>query len=182
MKIYTKYGDSGKTNLIGKNNIYKSNKIVDCYGAVDELNSILGLLVVELDNKQIKKNILQVQNNLFIIGSYFADATKKIIKNTELKNLQISTKKLEILIDKMERQLPPLTNFILPGGTKQAATAHIARTTTRRVERKIVSINKTQKVSRYILQYINRLSDYFFVLARYLNKTSNKKDIIWKRD
>lgn len=180
MKIYTKNGDKGKTNLLGKTEVFKNNVIVDAYGTVDELNAVLGICINKIKNAVIKKDLIQIQNNLFLIGSYLADYNKQFIKIDDIKKLKEQTEILEKRIDTMEAILPKLTNFILPSGNETSVFLHLARTVTRRAERKIVRIHKKQNVDKQVLSFINRLSDYFFVLSRYLNFKAGYKETIWK--
>ncbi len=180
MKIYTKTGDNGKTSLLGKANVYKSDLNVEAYGTIDELNVIIGICIGKINNAVIKKDLIQIQNNLFLIGSYLADVNNQFIKTSDIKNLKLQTKILEGRIDKMELRLTKLTNFILPGGSEESTFIHLARVVTRRAERYIVKVHKKQKVDAEILMYINRLSDYFFELSRYLNFKKGYKENIWK--
>jgi len=180
MKIYTKKGDTGKTSLLGGFKVNKDNIRVEAYGNIDELNSLMGDFISNLPNKKLIKNIEVIQNNLFLIGSYLADKNEDYINPTNLKKLKTETQVLEKQIDKWEQDLPKLTNFILPGGTNLASKAHIIRTNIRKCERVICKINRTEKIDKNVLTYINRLSDYFFVLARYLNFKSGVIEKVWK--
>lgn len=175
MKIYTKKGDFGKSQIIGKKNINKNELIFEVIGTLDELNSIIGI-----SNFYIKsKNLLKIQNTLFLIGTYMALNNKKLFNNKHITKIKNHTIKLEKDIDAINDKLPPLKNFIIPGGSKKSAYTHLARSITRRCERKIVKLSKKQKINNVVLVFINRLSDYFFVLARYYNKVG-KNDVIWK--
>lgn len=182
MKIYTKTGDDGKTSLIGGSRVPKNHLQIEAYGTIDELNSYLGLLRDEL-NDDFKKEvsfIIEVQRELFTIGSHLAnDGQKSKIKLPDL-NSELLTE-LEQSIDKMEESLEPMKFFVLPGGHKSVSVAHIVRTVCRRAERRIVEIPAINKKDEMI-QFVNRLSDWAFVLSRYLTKHYNveEKPWIWK--
>ena len=176
MKIYTKKGDSGKTSMIGKKNIDKHNIRIEAYGTIDELNSHIGLLYsyshIDFQNK--KKQLLFIQNLLFKIGASLAsqDLTYKI----DIEDIN----KLEKFIDDIERYLKPLNAFILPTGTIWTSHAHIARCVCRRSERRITLLEKSEIIDVNIIKFINRLSDYLFVLARYINCINEVNDLKWK--
>ena len=180
MKIYTKKGDKGNTSLLGGKIIKKSDLRVNTYGTVDELNSTVGIVVSEIKDKKIIKDLQDIQEDLLLIGSYLADSNYKFIKKDQIKKLDERTEFLERQIDKMQKKLPELKNFILPGGNRAAAFSHLARTVARRTERSIAKLAKREKVSSYVQKHLNRLSDYFFVLARWFNYKSKIKDEIWK--
>lgn len=172
-KIYTKTGDKGKTSLLGGKRIFKDNKIVNAYGNLDELNSFIGLLVTKDENK----DLIEIQKNIFLISSYIADVEKKYITEETVNKINVSY--LEKRIDALSTELPELKNFILPGGSEKASLAHICRTITRRCERNLVTLQKKEVMSEKVIEYINRLSDYFFTLARYYNYKENIKETIW---
>ena len=182
MKIYTKKGDAGKTGLVSGTNVSKSDRRIALYGEVDELNSYIGLLVAEMDIKSFKEEIdclTHIQNKLFTLGSNFACET---VKRVEFKLPQLEegdTLLLEKEIDRMEMKLDPLSNFILPAGTKAAAIAHVVRCKCRHVERLAVDFKQTEEAPEHSLAFLNRLSDYFFVLSRYANKVTGVKEVIW---
>lgn len=181
MKIYTKTGDKGETSLIGGTRVWKNNPRIEAYGTIDELNSHLGLLTTyQLQNEDVEF-LQQIQHKLFSIGSYLATD----INRTDLKAASILTEEdvatLEKAIDRMDATLPELKNFVLPGGSAAAATAHICRTITRRAERRMLDlINNNIDIADLILQYINRLSDYFFTLSRYIVVSEGNKEFLWK--
>lgn len=185
MKIYTKTGDNGQTSLFGGEKVSKSYIRVDAYGTVDELNSYLGLLRDLIDNEDHKVVLLKIQNELFIIGSHLATPPHKEILKSGKQRLKIGNIDaeeitfLENLIDHMNETLPIMTHFILPGGHQIVSNCHIARNVCRRVERKIVKLNEVSYVDNNILIYINRLSDYLFVLARKLAMELNIIEIKW---
>ena len=172
-KIYTKGGDKGKTSLVGGSRVSKSNDIIDAIGNVDELNALLGLVVCNL-KKPFISTLKDIQNDLFDIGADLATPINK--KGTALRINKDYIVYIEKEIDKINNNLPPLNSFILPGGSKISSIIHLARTVNRRCERSVVKLNEKQKVNIEVLKYLNRLSDYLFVLARALNK----KEVLWK--
>ncbi|MBI1931175.1 MAG: cob(I)yrinic acid a,c-diamide adenosyltransferase [Ignavibacteriales bacterium] len=179
MKIYTKTGDDGSTSLFGGTRVQKNNIRINAYGTIDELNSVIGIAVSGDINDEIKFELENIQNVLFQIGSELAspeNVKSNIIKRTSEEDV----KNLETLIDKFDEKLPPLKNFILPGGNNSAAQLHFARTVCRRAERIIVELKEFELVSKNVLIYVNRLSDLFFVLARYQNLSQSTAEIIWK--
>ena len=177
MKIYTKTGDEGKTSLFDNSRVWKSDTRIMSYGAVDELNSSLGIaLSLEIDN-EIKDILIKIQNDLFIVGSDLANpnmSDKKIRANTEMITF------LEQKIDLLEPQLEPLTSFILPGGSLLASILHMSRTISRRSETHVVELSKTQEINKDAAIYLNRLSDLMFILARIVNNRKEMPDIVWK--
>ena len=177
MKIYTKKGDAGKTSIIGESNIYKNDIRIEAYGSIDELNSYLGLLR-SFDSPKFstqKKELIIIQNSLFNIGATLA--SKKVIPECKISNKEISD--LEQFIDQIESKLNPLKSFILPGGELWSSYAQIARSVCRRAERNIISLNIKEAVDPLIITFINRLSDYLFVLARYISFLNNVQEIKW---
>lgn len=185
MKIYTKTGDKGQTSLLGGQRVEKNHPKLKAYGTVDELNSQIGLLQSfissEIPHSDIEqKFIFQIQNHLFLLGSHiacFKDSDRKKFKIQDFEDTKITF--LEEGIDSLEQDLPPLQNFILPGGCKSSSQAHICRTVCRRAERLIAALPDHDPIW---LMYLNRLSDYFFVLARHLNHLQKIEDVIWKQD
>jgi len=181
-KIYTKTGDAGKTSLIGGTKIFKSDVRIEAYGTIDELNSFVGLLSDHIGDSHTRNILREIQDRLFTIGSSLAvDPDKEPkMKIPDLRNEDVSL--LEKEIDAMEESLEPLKYFILPGGHVAVSTSHIVRCVCRRAERICVRLNEIDKseVEPLILKYLNRLSDYFFVLARYLAHQLGVKDIVWK--
>ncbi|MEC7671754.1 MAG: cob(I)yrinic acid a,c-diamide adenosyltransferase [Pseudomonadota bacterium] len=182
-KIYTKTGDDGTTALGNGERIAKSSKRVSAYGSVDELNSFIGLArsFIESDKLQeLDKILATIQNDLFDLGADLCIPDKD--KNADsLKIVNNYVKNLEREIDKLNSQLEPLRSFILPGGTKVSAYIHIARTIARRCEREMIELRQIEKaeISKEAVQYINRLSDFLFVAARYVNLKSDFDDILW---
>lgn len=182
MKIYTKTGDKGETSLFGGKRVSKNSGRIAAYGIVDELNSFIGLTLCEVQDEDVRILLTRIQNKLFTLGSDLA--TPRTKKNEKLKVIRISTDDyihLEKEIDYFDSKLEPLKNFILPGGSRAASLLHICRTATRRAERQVVALNNSVKVGDNIIIFLNRLSDLFFVLARYENKISNHSDVKWNK-
>ena len=179
MKIYTKSGDKGKTSLIGGKRIDKDELQVEAYGSVDELNSNLGLLVEYLTQKNDKEFILEIQNKLFIIGSQLAfdiSSSNNLVLPILDKNSII---KIENEIDLIESQVSKMTNFIIPGGSKIISICHICRSVCRRAERRVVSLSKQSKIDSLIIIFLNRFSDYLFVLSRKIANDTGIEEILW---
>ncbi len=180
MKIYTKTGDKGDTGLFGGERVSKASDRIDTYGTVDELNSFIGLAVTEVLDSEVKELLIKIQNQLFVLGSDLATPINE--KNDKLKIQRVTTKfyeDIEAAIDYFDARLEALQNFILPGGSKSASLLHVCRTISRRAERKAVALNDKVKIGDNIIIFLNRLSDLFFVLARYENKCSKIHDIKW---
>jgi cob(I)alamin adenosyltransferase len=177
MKIYTKTGDRGDTSLIGGFRVSKSDLRIESYGTVDELNSWLGLIVEYLPQDRIEE-VQRIQSLLFSMGAQLASKSKEQKRPfTEVSTDDI--KILETYIDEYEILLPRMTHFILPGGNKGAAKAHIARCVCRRAERIVVQLSRIDFVDAKVLTYLNRLSDYLFCLARALAFWDGKDEIKW---
>ena len=182
MKIYTKTGDKGETGLFGGERVSKNSLRIEAYGTIDELNAFIGMTVIEVSDKSVKDLLQKIQNWLFSIGADLAtpdnEKTKKlnVFRTPEEYYLYIEKE-----IDNYESKLDELRNFILPGGTKGAALLHICRTITRRAERMVVALNSTVKIGNNIIIFLNRLSDLFFVLARFDNAVTGTPDIEWKQ-
>ncbi len=179
MKIYTKTGDDGKTSLFGGKRVDKDNQRIEAYGTLDELNSLLGLVLTENVDEKTRKILTSLQQSLFVIGSELAtpsDVKSKAFKPATGEEIKL----LEKFIDEIDTDLPPLKNFILPGGTKSASFLHFARTVCRRAERRIVEIDRSENINKNIIIYINRLSDLLFVIARYENHVVSSPEIEWK--
>lgn len=178
MKIYTKKGDKGDTSIIGGVKLKKSDIRINAYGTVDELNSWLG--VVKNIDDIINDNIIQnIQNTLFSIGSHLASHPEKSkMKLPEISPLEIE--KLEKEIDRMEDKLPVLTNFIIPGSSIENGYCNVARSVCRRAERCVVELSLNSYVDTIIITYLNRLSDYLFVLSRYVTIKQGGQDVKWR--
>lgn len=179
MKIYTKTGDKGTTSLVGGTRVSKTHIRLEAYGTVDELNSNLGLLITYLFDERDRNFLQQVQDKLFAIGSHLATDREK----TKLYEVSVITPELveaiEREIDYMDTVLFPLTSFILPGGSRGASVCHICRTVCRRAERRILALAEQVEISPELLAYVNRLSDYLFVLSRKINMDEKKDEIFW---
>lgn len=183
MPIYTRSGDKGTTSLITRERVWKSSIRVETYGTVDELNAVLGAIMAfltqsDLSEKKYMQEIVQtIQNDLFFIGSYFANPGQKDAGV----DLDTHTKTFEKKIDEMTEKMPELANFILPGGGVVGSHFHLARTVARRAERQVVRLLQEDVLSDSVIKYINRLSDLFFTLARFANFVEGKKDVKWKK-
>ena len=186
MKIYTKTGDQGKTSLFGGTRVKKSNLRIDAYGTVDELNSYIGLVRDQLKDKDLISDLIRIQSKLFTLGAMLATPQdKEKLKNgsDRLKIEKIEEVEIQFLEDKMDlmdKALEPMTHFILPGGHSVVSFCHIARCVCRRAERITVELADTESIDIHILIYLNRLSDYLFVLARKLTKDNKVEEIPWK--
>lgn len=176
MAIYTRTGDKGKTSLFDGKRVLKSDKKVETYGTVDELNSALGAALAFIKMRSIKKEIEEIQNDLLEIGSSLAVSTT--LPADQLKN---RPREFEKLIDRLTKQLPPLNQFILPGGGKGGALLHVSRTIARRAERKVVRLSQKEQVDELIVIYLNRLSDLLFTMARFINFKEKQKEKIWRK-
>jgi cob(I)alamin adenosyltransferase len=179
MKIYTKTGDGGTTGLLGPGRVSKDSARIEAYGTVDELNAALGVARAEGLRPEIDTMLSQIQSDLFALGAALADPDPAGSFFSAITNEHIS--KLENLIDALQAKLPPLDQFILPGGTRQAAYLHLARTICRRAERRVVSLmgEESQRVATSSLVYLNRLSDLLFVMARAANHDAGVADVVW---
>jgi cob(I)alamin adenosyltransferase len=180
--IYTKTGDDGTSGLIGGTRVKKYDLRLESYGTVDELNSWIGLLKTGDHEESVINTLTVIQNNLFVIGSHLATDESKSDLKKQLPCTVAEIKMLEDGIDHMQEMLPPLSNFILPGGSTYAGYAHVARTVCRRAERKVVELSENLPIHENIIVFINRLSDYLFVLSRYINYKSGINDTFWKHE
>ncbi|ELR69101.1 Cob(I)alamin adenosyltransferase PduO [Fulvivirga imtechensis AK7] len=179
MKVYTKTGDKGTTALFGGARVSKSHDRINAYGTIDELNSYIGLVRDQEVNHKRRTILVEVQDRLFTIGSVLAtEPGNKKVKTPHLGEDDIEA--LEVEIDKMEEELPPMKNFILPGGHPSVSFCHVARCVCRRAERLVVALNDHEAVNPLVIQYLNRLSDYLFVLARKMSKELNAEETPWK--
>jgi cob(I)alamin adenosyltransferase len=173
VKIYTRTGDRGETSLFGGARVPKNDPRIDAYGTIDELNSCLGVvLAIERDAQ-----LLAVQRDLFEIGAHLASPGTSRFAGVEASRIE----ELERGIDAMEAELAPLKSFILPGGTPAAAQLHVARTVCRRAERLVVALHDNDPATQSSIAYLNRLSDYLFVAARYANHKRGVEDVPWTR-
>jgi cob(I)alamin adenosyltransferase len=188
-KVYTRTGDAGKTRLAGGQQVWKDSLRVEAYGTIDELNASVGVVrVMNADvgsehsaAAQLEEELRWVQNKLFDIGSILATAPGQTFKNMPQVEAKDVTR-LEQLIDRCQKDLEPLKEFILPGGGKVSGFLHQARTVCRRAERLCVALSKTEPVDPMIVKFVNRLSDALFVLARWVSKTQGEPEFLWERD
>lgn len=177
-KIYTKTGDKGETSLIGGVRVPKYHLRIEGYGTVDELNSYIGLIIDTMQNKESGKMLYEIQDRLFTIGSVLAsDPEKSKMKIPDLHESDIEL--LEQEMDFMDAKLPELKHFILPGGTIVASHCHVARCICRRAERLVVHLSAEAEVPEIIIRYLNRLSDYLFMLSRYVVHQIGATEVIW---
>ncbi|PIQ25299.1 ATP:cob(I)alamin adenosyltransferase [bacterium (Candidatus Blackallbacteria) CG17_big_fil_post_rev_8_21_14_2_50_48_46] len=177
MKIYTRTGDTGETGLWGGRRVSKHDLRIQAYGSVDECNALLGLAICEAP-ESLKPLLIDLQNQLFVLGADLAspEASEHIPR---IQAEQVSA--LEKAIDAAEADLPPLTQFILPGGSKAAAGLHLARTVARRAEREVVALMQAEAINPHALTWLNRLSDLLFVMARSANHLAQISDIPWQK-
>ncbi|MDP2174593.1 MAG: cob(I)yrinic acid a,c-diamide adenosyltransferase [Bacteroidota bacterium] len=178
MKIYTKRGDNGTTSLIGGDRVLKSHYRIEAYGTIDELNSHIGILRSFVNDHNNQNVLKEVQDRLFTIGSLLASAptSKMIVPDLNPSDTEL----LENSMDKMNEELPELRAFILPAGSLSIAQCHVARCVCRRAERLVVALSQIEKLDDVlIIEYLNRLSDYLFVLSRYVGKAEGVKEVNW---
>jgi cob(I)alamin adenosyltransferase len=179
MKIYTKTGDKGQTSLIGGTRVPKNHIRIEAYGTVDELNSWIGLLRDTITDTKVNSLLIEIQDRLFTIGSILAtDPEKSKMKLPELHNDDIV--KLEQEIDAIDKVVPPMKSFVLPGGHPVVSHCHIARCICRRAERCTIHLTEEFPVEEIVIQYLNRLSDYLFMLSRKLSHDLGAEEIPWK--
>lgn len=182
VKIYTKTGDYGETGLFDGTRVSKHSPRVEAYGDVDELNALLGIALAFIrEDDEIASCLLAIQRDLFVVGAHLADPTARVeAKRGEKASLTADkVTQLETWIDQFEEKLPPLRQFILPGGSKGGATLHHARTVCRRAERSIVSLRLEVEIDSLLITYMNRLSDFLFVAARLENLRKDRPEIPW---
>lgn len=179
-QIYTKTGDKGTTSLVGGTRVPKSHVRLDAYGTIDELNSFVGSLICEIGEEHDREVLSFIQHKLFTVGSYLATETEAMAPKAASIITDNNISLLEQEMDKMDSELPALRQFVLPGGSEAAARAHICRSVCRRAERCMYRVMEEFPVEQHVLMFVNRLSDYFFLLAR---KESNKKgnEIFWNQ-
>lgn len=179
MKIYTKKGDTGTTQLIGGTRIYKHTDRIEAYGTVDELNAQIGLIRDQAIQTAYIEQLIEIQDRLFTIGSLLAcDPEKNSMQLPSIIDSDITF--LEEKMDEMDQQLPEMRSFVLPGGHQTVSFCHIARCVCRRAERVIVALHQQEPVDEIILKYMNRLSDYLFVLGRKLTQDLQVTETPWK--
>jgi cob(I)alamin adenosyltransferase len=187
MKIYTKTGDKGKTGLIGGTRVLKSDARISAYGQIDELNANVGLAISILSKEMAQKMftdiialLSSIQNDLFIVGSDLADPEyPPSLQSRTPRITEEMVTSIERNIDAFEAELPPISYFILPGGTSESSILHVCRSVARRAEVSLVALATVQSINEKIMAYLNRLSDLLFVLARVCNKRQNFNDVAW---
>lgn len=178
VKIYTKTGDDGTTGLIGGKRMKKTNPRIIAYGTVDEINSTIGIVLSSTLDPDVNEILTKVQNDLFVVGADLANPDLKDLANRVTNDM---VEYLENQIDRLESELPPITFFILPGGSPLASQVHLARSVCRRAEINILEIAEKEQINKICQIYINRLSDLLFVIARTINKRKKIKDVAWKK-
>ena len=179
-RVYTRTGDKGETSIVGGIRMKKSSERLEAYGTVDELSSHLGLLAAMLPKGDDRNMILRIQNNRFNVCTNLATDQSQTPLYDSAKLADGEIELLEQEVDRMMKLLPERQGFILPGGTQAAAQAHVCRTVCRRAERRIVALSEVAQISPETLQYINRLSDYLFVLAKIINFNAGVSEIVWQ--
>ncbi|MDR1119853.1 MAG: cob(I)yrinic acid a,c-diamide adenosyltransferase [Dysgonamonadaceae bacterium] len=180
MRVYTKTGDKGFTSLAGGERVPKIHARLEAYGTVDELNAFIGLLLEEITEFRDTEVLNNIQSLLFSVGGYLATPPAKAQQAQHFLFGAAESRMLEEEIDRMDALLPPLKSFVLPGGCKSAALSHVCRTITRRAERNIYKIDGFEEINPEILKFVNRLSDYFFVLARKECLSHEKEEKSWR--
>lgn len=182
MKIYTKTGDKGQTSLVGGQRVSKCCERLESYGTVDELNSFIGLLITYCTDDADAAFLTDVQGKLFVVGGYLAtdNSTRDVRQGNIVTPEMVAS--VEAEIDRLQQLLPPLRLFILPGGSRGSSYAHVCRTVCRRAERQVLRLAECgADVDDNVIAYVNRLSDYFFTLARKLNVDADIPDVVWQR-
>lgn len=181
MKIYTRTGDGGETSLFGGKRVGKDNPRIDAYGTVDELNACIGMAMASCADPSLVAVLESIQKHLFIVGADLATP----LGTHEKKTVRVDKPLIDLLereIDKHDEELDPLKYFILPGGNQCAATLHFCRTVCRRAERSVFALSKIEPINKNVLIYLNRLSDFLFVIARCANARAGTKEIPWLPD
>lgn len=178
MKIYTKTGDDGTTGLQGGARVSKSNLRIRAYGSVDEINASLGLILSNKIDGDLRDILIKIQNDLFVAG---ADLSNPDLSNKKNRVTPDMVENLEKKIDILEKDLPQISNFILPGGHVIASEIHMSRTIARRAETEVIALDEKEKINDECKKYLNRLSDLLFVIARTVNKRNGIEDIIWRQ-
>lgn len=179
MKIYTKTGDQGTTGLLGGARVPKSHVRIEAYGTVDELNSHIGMVRDQPVNQSVVDELISIQNTLFVIGAHLAsdpDQSNAKIPGMEVEQIE----QLELAIDRMDAELPEMRHFILPGGHTSVSAGHIARCVCRRAERQVIGLSAIEHVEGVIIKYLNRLSDYLFVLCRWMTLKLEIEEVPWR--
>lgn len=177
-KIYTKTGDKGETGIFGGKRLPKDHIRIEAYGTVDELNAHLGLVRDHTPDEAIRNTLKAIQDRLFAIGANLASDPEKDLPDPDILDADIQL--LEQEMDRMDESLPELRNFILPGGHPIVSYTHLARCVCRRAERRVVTLSQAEPVAEIIIRYLNRLSDYCFILGRFLAKANHAEEVVWK--
>jgi cob(I)alamin adenosyltransferase len=180
MKIYTKTGDKGTTALVGGRRVSKGDLKIESYGTVDELNSWIGLVRDQPVNESRRDLLKEIQDRLFTIGADLASEPEQIRKKLIPSLVEEDITLLENEMDQMDTGLPPLRAFVLPGGNQSVSFAHLARTVCRRAERLVIRLSEEEEVNPMVIKYLNRLSDYLFVLSRKMTQELGSEEITWK--
>ena len=176
--MYTRRGDKGETSLYGPRRVPKDDPRVEAYGAIDELNSLIGVVIAGSKDRAAGASLKEIQRMLFVAGG---DAATEIHGRQRVPRIRPAhTRRLEEMTDGLLATLPPLSNFILPGGTQTGAALQLARSVCRRAERRIVSASRTEEMNPELLPFFNRLSSYLFNLSRWINKKAGQKEDVWK--
>jgi cob(I)alamin adenosyltransferase len=178
MKVYTKTGDTGTTSLVSGKRVPKDCARLESYGTIDELNTQVGLLLTYVSEPVDRETLIGIQNNLFVIGAQLATEAPQV---PSVIITSVDVTKLEQSIDAASEGLPKWRGFTLPGGCRPAALAHVCRTICRRAERRILALNSSEEVAPELLAYVNRLSDYFYILALRLNFLQGTEEILWHK-
>ncbi len=179
--IYTRTGDQGMTSLVGGVRVSKLHPRLEAYGTVDELNSQIGLLITYITDETERACLTEIQRKLFSVGSYLATDQEQRSLREQSRIGPEEVEQLEQAIDRIDSELPPLHLFVLPGGARGAAVCHVCRTVCRRAERRILALGEMCEIDSNLLAYVNRLSDYLFVLSRKINILEECDEIIWKK-
>jgi cob(I)alamin adenosyltransferase len=174
-KIYTRTGDKGYTSLVGGKRVLKTDLRIEAYGTVDELNAFMAVLLDTIEDREDRDFLLRTQSNLFTLGAYLASENVEQLCDLAPEEVDV----LEQEIDRIDELLQPQKTFILPGGTPSNSRAHVCRTVCRRAERHIYRLNEQVEIAAVVLQYVNRLSDYFFLFARKQSFMNNANEITW---
>ncbi|WP_266363984.1 cob(I)yrinic acid a,c-diamide adenosyltransferase [Tellurirhabdus rosea] len=180
MKIYTKTGDKGQTSLIGGTRVSKGALRIDTYGTVDELNSYIGLVRDQPVNESRRELLKEIQDRLFTVGAELATDPEKTIKKPMPAIVEADIERLEQAMDALDAELPELRKFVLPGGHQAVSFCHLARTVCRRAERLVITLSETEPVDPLVIQYLNRLSDYLFVLSRKMAQELGAEEVTWE--
>lgn len=177
-RIYTRTGDKGETGLFGGKRISKDDIRIEAYGTVDELNAHMGVVGDRLDDQDLVAFLRSIQSDLFTLGSHLAKDPEKDLPLPPLPGTRIS--EMETMMDAWDEVLPPLTNFILPGGHPTVSAIHLARCVCRRAERRVITLDHAEGVDQEVIKYLNRLSDFLFMLGREISRREGADEIIWK--